>query len=652
VAASDVQGPARPLILGTAGHIDHGKTLLIKLLTGIDTDRLAEEKKRGISIELGFASMATPAGHRLGVVDVPGHERFIKTMLAGAGGIDLILFVIAADEGVMPQTREHMEILELLGIERGIIVLTKIDMVDEDWLELVQEDVRSYIASTPLSGAPISLISSVTGRGKEELLAAIDALIPGLEVEDRGRIPRLPVDRVFTMEGFGTVVTGTLWAGRFHAGDAVRILPQGIETRIKALEVHGERVETSFAGQRTAVSIHAVDREKVARGDWLTTRPDVEPVRMVNGKVHCLKSAAKPLKNGARIRFYLGAAEILGRVIFLEKDEVEPGGDAWAQIRLDEPTMAERGDRFVLRTYSPARTVAGGSVILSENRRRRRYREEDLKALQMSEKGTPQERVLDRLAAHRALGRTYDELSRDVGQPRDEIRAVVEELVRRGDVALVGRDRFVLREGIDDAGDRVVEILRGFQEDHPLRWGMTKSEVKSRLSSGVHPDVVEVWVQRELEAGRLFPRKDRLRWGADEIRLTPTLQKLRDEMLRELEDRGFAGPNQKELVDAFASRPGKEGKLAAEMVALLLEEGVAARIPPQILLHGKFLAEIPALLRKHFDSGKTELGVPQFKDILGVTRKQAVPLLEYLDREQLTIRDGDVRRRGPRLDGD
>jgi selenocysteine-specific elongation factor len=643
-------GPSRPIILGTAGHIDHGKTLLIKLLSGIDTDRLAEEKKRGISIELGFASIETPSGHQLGVVDVPGHERFIKTMLAGAAGIDLILFVIAADEGTMPQTREHMEILQFLGINKGIVVLTKTDLVDSEWLELVTEEVKDYLESTPLAGAPIIPISSLTGQGKEELFQALDELIPEIGLEERGRITRLPIDRAFVMEGFGTVVTGTLWAGHINEGDQVRILPKGIQSRIKALEVHNHRVKRALAGQRTAVALHAVEKEKLARGDWLTTRDDVEPIRMVNATIHCLPSSPRPLQNGSRIRFHLGAAEILGRLILLEGDELGPGKEGWAQIRLEQSTLAERGDHFVIRTYSPARTIAGGRIALAENRRRRRFRKDDLEALRVAEKGTPEERIQDRLGVRGALGFTFDELAREVGQPRGEVKDVVERLSDQGAVVPAGRDRVVSHRALEDSGAQLAAVLKEFQKKNPLHWGMTKSELKSRHSDRVHPDVVELWVRREMEAEHLFVRKDWLRWGEKELILPPALQNIREKMIQNLREVGFAGPNQKEFLERMTQgAAGPHQRRVPEMLSLLIEEGEVARIPPDILLHREVLDQVPALVREFFASGRKDMSVPQFKDILRVSRKQAVPLLEYMDRERMTVRSGDVRVPGPRL---
>ncbi len=478
----------RASIIGTAGHIDHGKTLLVKLLTGVDTDRLKEEKKRGISIELGFASITLPSGRRCGVVDVPGHERFIRNMLAGAGGIDLILFVIAADEGVMPQTREHLDILELLGVSQGVVALTKIDMVDADWLELVTSEIRDYLGKTVLRGAPVVPVSSMTGEGKDTLLRELDAQLDKLEQIQRGRFCRLPIDRVFSIEGFGTVVTGTLWGGRLSEGMRVHVQPRKIETRIKALEVHGQRVPEAQPGQRVAVCLHSVSRDAVERGDWLVLEEDLEPVQKIDVRLRVLSGAAKPLENRTRIRFYLGASEVMGRVVLLDTDELAPGKEGLAQIQLEAQTVAERGDHFVLRTYSPMRTIGGGRVLDVSGSRRRRFRQEDLEALRVAEEGSLDDRVVARIQARGGLGLLEPELTQQLGQPPAEIHAAVTALLADGRLQQVGRNRLTTRESLEESGERIARTILDLERAQPLRFGPTKSEVKSRLEAKVHPD--------------------------------------------------------------------------------------------------------------------------------------------------------------------
>jgi selenocysteine-specific elongation factor len=646
----------RPLIVGTAGHIDHGKTALIRLLTGIETDRLKEEQERGISIELGFASLVLPAGERLGVVDVPGHERFIHHMLAGVGGIDLILFVIAADEGVMPQTREHMDIIGLLGVERGVIALTKIDMVEPDFVDLVEETVREYLAATSLKDAPIVRVSSVTGEGKDAVRVALEAVAAGVHVRDRGHLRRLPIDRVFTMEGFGTVVTGTLWAGALREGEAVRVLPEGITTRIKSLEVHNRRVPEALAGQRVAVLLHAVEKASIARGDWVLAGEEGAATTFVDARLRMLRSAGKPLENGARVRFHLGAAEVLGRVVLLEGDKLKPGAETWAQLRLETPVVAERGDLFVLRTYSPMLTVAGGTVVTAGVGRRRRFRRDDLDALEQAEQGTPAERVHAVLARHGGQGADRAALARESGCTADEVEAAIRELIESGLARAVSKKLMVASAGFDAAAARMRGDLEEYQKRTPLSWGQLKSELKKRVEGAIHADLVEAWVQQESEAGRLFARGDRLRCGSDRLEFAPAHEALRQRILAAVEAAGFDGRKQREVLEAVRPGGGAPGATAVAgpardaeaLLILLADSGELVRVPPDFYFSRPRLDDMARRVREFFAANR-EMKVADLKDLIGVSRKQAVPLLEYLDQSRLTLRQGDVRLAGPRL---
>jgi len=657
----------RPLIIGTAGHIDHGKTALIKLLTGVDTDRLKEERERGITIELGFAALDLPGGEKLGVVDVPGHERFIRNMLAGAGGIDLILFVIAADEGVMPQTREHMDIIDLLGVTHGVVALTKVDLVEPDFLEIVEETVREYLEESCLKGAPIVRVSATQGTGRDELLAAIAEVAARVRVRERGHLRRLPIDRVFTMEGFGTVVTGTLWAGSLHEGESVRIVPRGLTTRVKSLEVHNQRTPTALAGQRTAVLLHAVDKSAVERGDWLVAGEEGEATNFVDVRLRVLRSAHKPIENGQRVRFHLGAAEAIGRIFLLEQDAVAPGKEGLAQIRLEGPVLAERGDRFVLRTYSPMFTVAGGSVVTAGVGRRRRHRREDIDALTQAERGTPEERVGAVLERHGALGAEREVLARESGCTMQEVEAAIAALTKEARARAVGRKTLVSSAALAEAGARMSETLRAYQGQAPLSWGLLKSELKKRVESAIHPDAVEAWVQQEAEAGRLFARNDRLRYGTDRLDLKPAHETLHRAILTEIQGAGFAGRRQVEVLAAVGGLPGRAGGGAGgaggagargtdpreveALLLLLVDSGEIVRVPPEFYFTRARLDELAEKVRL-FLTEHEEMNVGDLKDMLGVSRKQAVPLLEYLDQSRITLRRGDVRVRGPRLAGE
>lgn len=633
---------SRPAIIGTAGHIDHGKTLLIRMLTGVDTDRLKEEKKRGISIELGFASLRLPSGRRCGVVDVPGHERFIRNMLAGAGGIDLILLVIAADEGVMPQTREHVDIIQLLGVSNGIVVLTKKDLVDPDWLELVKTDVQDYLSKTSLAGAPILPISSVTGEGKDELLARIDQELDRLDTVQRGRFTRLPVDRVFTMEGFGTVVTGTLWGGALHEGDRVHLQPRGRETRIKTLEVHNAHVPEALPGQRVAVCVHAVEREEVERGDWLVLSNELRPVDKLDVRLQAVADLARPIAHRVRIRFYLGASEVMGRLVLLEGEELKAGESMLAQVQLEQPIVAERGDRFVIRSYSPMRTLGGGRVLDVSGSRRRRFRKEDREALLLAEEGTLEDRVFEIVRGQGGVGLMESDLTQQIGQPPVEIQAAVQDLIVAGRLRRVGRGRLVSEEGLLAAGQELEQAIQEYEKTHRLRFGPQKSEVKSRLTRKVHADVAEAWIQQELEAGRLFVRGDLVRRSSAAPKLTPEMKALRERMLASIRATGFAGPTHKAFVEEARE------KNAEEMLQLLIAEQEIARLPSDILVPAGLLQQLREKTAAYFQN-ETEMNIAALKDLIGVSRKQGVPLLEFMDQQQWTLRRGDIRIAGPRL---
>jgi selenocysteine-specific elongation factor len=633
----------RAAIIGTAGHIDHGKTLLVKLLTGVDTDRLKEEKKRGISIELGFASITLPSSRRCGVVDVPGHERFIRNMLAGAGGIDLILFVIAADEGVMPQTREHMDILELLGVNRGVVALTKVDMVDADWCELVTSEVGDFISKTILRDAPILPVSAVTGQGKDALLAAMDAQLDRLEEIQRGRFCRLPIDRVFSMEGFGTVVTGTLWGGSLREGLRVHVQPQGVETRIKSLEVHGERVQDAQAGQRVAVCLHSVPRDSVDRGDWLVLEDELQPVDKIDVRLRVLSGAGRTLETRTRVRFHLGASEVMGRVVLLDADELDPGREGLAQIQLEARTVAERGDRFVLRSYSPMHTLGGGRVLDVSGSRRRRFRQEDLETLRVAEDGTIEDRITERIRAKAGLGLPESELTQQLGQPPAEIHAAVARLLEQKQLVQVGRTRLITGETFVQVGQTLRAAILDSERAQPLRFGPLKSELKSRQEHGIHPEATEAWIQQGIAQGTLFAKGDRLRASGPELTLPAALQALASVMLADLERRGFAAPTQKEFLETFANHPE-----AGELLQHLLGAERVVRVPPDLLLPAQAIETLRGRVSAFF-AGQAEMTVADLKEALGVSRKQGVPLLEYLDRAQWTVRRGDVRAAGPKL---
>jgi selenocysteine-specific elongation factor len=626
----------RLAVVGTAGHIDHGKTALVRRLTGIDTDRLPEEKARGISIDLGFANLTTPGGRRVGIVDVPGHERFVRNMLAGVTGVDLVLLVVAADEGVMPQTREHFAIVSLLGVPRGIVVLTKSDLVsDPEWLAMVERDVREMARGSFLERAPIMPFSATTGAGAPELLAEIDRQLEESENRPTAEPVRLPIDRAFVVEGFGTVVTGTLWRGRVRVGDELEIQPRGLTTRVRSVQVHGAQVDEARAGQRTAIALHHVERDDAARGQWLIAPGSLTRSKLVTVRLSLL-AGARVLKDRSRIRFHLGAAEILGRVALLEGAELAPGASALAQVSLEEATVAARGDRFVIRSYSPSLTVGGGTVLEPVAARRRRG---DVSRLAVAERGTEDERLLE---AFRAAAKPLDAaaLGKALGISTERAQAGAVAETAAGRLHALPDRRWTLPETWERARTAIEDALADFSRRYPVRWGRAKGELKSQLGKTLDAGLFDAALASLVEDGSIESRSDQLR-AADATGWTPALQSAQDRVVEALTRAGHSVPELSSL-----SVPGVPD--AAEHVQRLLFEGKAVRVSQDFVYTKEQWDVVESALRRHFET-QPGLRVADLKDLLGVSRKHAIPLLEYADRVGLTLRAGDERRKGPRL---
>lgn len=636
------------LIIGTAGHVDHGKTALVRALTGIDTDRLKEEKERGISIELGFASLQLPGGRRAGIVDVPGHERFIKNMLAGAGGFDLVLLVIAADEGVMPQTREHLDILQLLQVQKGIVVLTKTDLVEDDWLELVEEEARDFLKGTVLEDAPVLKVSAVTGQGIRDLLEKIDQLAGQTVSRVSSGPPRLPVDRVFTITGFGTVVTGTLVSGVFRVGDSVEIQPQGLVSRVRSLQVHGEKVEEAEAGQRVAVNLAGLELEQVERGSVVAGAKTLTPANRVDIHLLLLDSAARPLKNRTRVRFYLGTSETLGRVVLLDREEMEPGTLAYAQVELEEQLVAAKGDRFVIRSYSPMETIGGGTVIDPLPRRKhKRFRSEVLSALATRERGTPSELVDQFLTAGGGL-HIPGEIAIGTGLKDEEIVEAASELVKEGRAKMISGDgkTYYVSTGIYQRWTAAVaQLLEAYHRDFPLREGYPREDLRSRKFQVLNSRVFQMLLLEMEKDGllRVTPQAVALQGFAT----GPSLQqeKLISRIKHELEEVAFLPPSWNDL----SRSAGLDEVFAAELLQYLLRTGDLVKIAEELYFLKDVLASARQIVSRSLRD-KGEITVAEVRDLLQTSRKFALPLLEYFDREKLTRRVGDKRLPGRALE--
>jgi len=624
------------VIVGTAGHVDHGKTALIKALTGVDTDRLREEQERGISIELGFAPFRLPSGRLAGVVDVPGHERFIHNMLAGIGGIDLVLLVVDVTEGVMPQTREHVEIMRLLQIARGLVVLTKVDLAeDREWLDLVEEEVRESLSGTFLGEAPFFRVSALTGAGLAELLAAIDKLTGEMPARDSAAPLRLPVDRVFSMTGFGTIVTGTLLAGRIAVGMNVEILPLGRQARVRQLQVHGDLAAEAVAGQRAAVNLSGVEKEALERGSVLAMPGFLMAASLLDARLFLLASAKKPLKNMSRVHVYLGTGRAVGRVVLLDCEELPPGGEALVQLRLEKELVAHRGDRYIIRSFSPMTTIGGGVVLEASTRRQKRFRPEVLEGLAELEKGDPAAPLLQRLRREVVVGRAT--LEKESGLPPETLHALIDRLEKEQAVERVG-DLLVEAAALADWREKLLTTLASFHAAHSLAAGMSRAELKGALPQKVPQKVYDHLLGGLEKAAKITVCEDLVATAGHRPEPGSAESKWLAEMEALYRDGGFTPPVFREV----AERIGLKADVAESLLNYLLWSGKLVSLDDQLALHHDFFVQASQLLCEHFRKART-LSAAEFRDKLGTSRKFVLPLLETFDRLKMTRRLGDER---------
>jgi selenocysteine-specific elongation factor len=646
--------------IGTAGHVDHGKSTLVQALTGIDPDRLAEEKERGMTIDLGFAWLTLPGGREVSIVDVPGHESFIKNMLAGVGGIDAALLVVAADEGVMPQTREHLAILDLLRVSRGVVALTKSDLVDEEWLELVRDEVTDLLKATTLADAPLLPVSALTGQGLPELIVALERILA--EAEERRNIgrPRLPIDRVFTLTGFGTVVTGTLLDGVFKLGQEVEILPQGLRTRLRGLQTHKQQVEVAQAGSRVALNLPNVQRTELARGNVVTLPGQLRTTMLCDARLRLLSDAERPLAHNTQVDLYSGAQEIPARVRLLDCEEVQPGQSAWVQLRLSRPAVVARRDAFILRIPSPSMTIGGGEILDVQPRYHRRFQPHILASLEQLAQGSPEELILAALArrritrattgnrsAHGFAGYELTEIIKLCNLSEDVTRQILDTFLSEGRARRIGNLWFALSTW-EDLTTEAVRLVDEQHQRYPLRGGLSKEEWRARL--GLAPKIAaEVFAVLQAE-GRLevvepapVAGSPYVREGAQRVgglirlpgfvpRFTPSQQQQVEQLLQLFREQPYTPPGRTEA----------EALTEPEVVAALIEQGSLVRVGEGVLFlretYDEALTRLVAYLREH---GK--ITVAEARDILGATRKYILPLLEQMDAQHITRRVGDER---------
>ena len=630
------------VILGTAGHIDHGKTTLVKALTGIDTDRLKEEKQRGITIELGFAHLTLPSGIRLGIVDVPGHERFIKNMVAGASGVDLVALVIAADEGVMPQTREHLEICQLLGVKSGVVVITKKDLVDEEWLELVKEDIAEAMKGTFLEGAPMVAVSAVTGEGLPELIKVLDELVAQIPDRPAEGPFRLPIDRVFVIKGFGTVVTGTAISGRIALGEEVMVYPKGLKTKVRRIQVHGEDRDFGEAGQRTALNLQGIEKEEIERGDVVAHLGVLQPSYILDLDLQYLSSAPRPLVHNTRVRFHIGTSEVLGRVVLFGQEKVQPGQRALAQIRLEKPVACWRGDHFVIRSYSPMITIGGGVVLDPLARRRKRSQRHQVEELRLLRDGEPPEIILYHLDRAGVLGLTKEKIALRISifdQALEEVLRVLNNQGKIKRVQVEGKDLYLSSKIYQRLKEEILLRLKKFHEKFPLRMGLPKEDLRQRLPSGLEARVFEKMLEELEEKGKVVREKELVRLATHQIVLAEDLERLKHQIEEAFRREGFQPADKDEILSRFRENPA----LTMEIFGLLLKEGRLVRIKENLVYHIDVLEEIKKRVLEFFKT-HSEMAVGDFRKLTeGASRKYLIPLLEYLDQEKITIRLGDKR---------
>ena len=633
----------KSVIVGTAGHIDHGKTTLVRALTGVDADRLPEEKRRGITIDLGFAELDL-GGVRVGFVDVPGHERFVKNMLAGAHGIDLVALVIAADEGVMPQTREHFDICRLLGVRAGLVVLTKSDAVDEELLELVRLETAELVAGSFLEGAPVVAVSARTGQGMEELKETLRNSALAAPERSAEEVARLPVDRSFTMRGFGAVATGTLVAGEIKEGEELELLPAGTRVRVRGLQVHGASVRAARAGQRTAVNLGGVETAEVERGMVLAPVGRLRPTQILDARLSVLADAPRPLRTRQRVRVHHGALEALARVAVLEESgEVAPGSTGLVQLRLESPVVALPGDRFIVRTYSPQQTCAGGVVLdahaLKHRGRERASAREGLAALEGGDRAARLARFVES-AGERGLRR--EELAARTGWRDDVLAAALAEGVGRGSVVeaegvLVSSDALRRLQGL------AVEEVEAHHRREPLSKGLARETLRERVFARAAPEIFRAALKAAEAHGALVPERDLVRAAGHSLDLSPADAALRERLEAIYREAALEAPA---LEDAFerAGGAGARREHLRKLLQLLLDAGTLVRVKEDLLFHRESLERLTSALGDYAARTPERLiDVAAFKELSGVSRKYAIPLLEYFDRERVTRRAGDKR---------
>lgn len=626
------------IIVGTAGHIDHGKTTLIKALTGRNTDRWEEEQRRGITIDLGFTYFDLKNGDRVGIIDVPGHEKFINNMVAGVVGMDLVLLVVAADEGIMPQTREHMDILGLLGIKKSILVINKCDLVDEEWLELVEEEIQEELEGTFLEGAPVVKVSAATGQGLDELTDTIQQLMSDEVVaKDTQTIPRLPIDRAFTLSGFGTIITGTLISGTITREDVLEMYPIGKECKIRNIQVHGQNQDKCYAGQRVAINLSNVKKKEIRRGCVLAPKNSMKNTDLLDVKLKVLEDSMRILTNHERLHLYTGTSEILCRAVLLDKEQIGPGEEGLVQLRLEEEIAVKRGDRFVVRFYSPMETIGGGIVLESNPVRKKRFDAQAIEELKKKESGSLGDVMELQIKEHGDTMITLAELAKVMAHSVDELKEYLEELEESGTIFVfpMKKDTYLWHRDSEFAvRQKIEETLQKYHSEHPYRYGMKKAEIHNTFLKKIKPNIFDAYIERMTEENVYGRREEYLSLPGYEV--PKDAMYLQTEKLIEdtFEKAGYDFVRFSEI--DFGKIPHQT---AEDVVLMMIDEGKVLRINEEMFTMKHLMDEAKEKIQNHLKE-ENLITIAQVRDMFSTSRKSAKPILEYMDSIKVTKKTG------------
>ena len=619
------------IIVGTAGHIDHGKTTLIKALTGVNTDRLGEEQKRGISIELGFSHFDLSEEERIGIIDVPGHEKFLKNMLAGVAGMDMVMLIVSADEGVMPQTREHLDILDMIGQKKGMVVITKIDNVDEDFLMLVEDDIRESIQGTFLEDAPFVMVDSLSKKGFDHLIETIKVLAEEVEGRNENAPARMFIDRLFTVKGFGSVVTGTLVEGTINIDDEMLLYPDETRVKVRGIQVHGQQASTAYAGQRVAINVAGIDKEKIERGDTLAAPGTMTPTMMIDCKVKILPEASKDVEHWDRIRLYHGAREILGRIVPLEGKTIARGQESYAQIRLEENFACKAGDRIILRAYSPMETIGGGMILDANPSKHSHADDSMIESFRVKEAGEPKDIVESYLMQAKDFV-DHKEIIEKLSVSEKELVEIKNNLQEEGKILAMG-NHLIHMKNMENLADKAVQLLDSYHEQNSLKKGISREEFKSRMKISLRTKDYDMLIEELTKMKPIVEDKAILKKADFEITYSPEQEKIKTDILDRLKKEGLEPSLVKDYIDTPTKQTVMDG---------LMEQDLIVRVSDELIYDKKTIEKLTEEVKEILKS-QNEISMNDIRDRYNLSRKFSIALLEYYDRIKITRRVGDKR---------